>query len=66
MLGVQHGLQAGLCRTNPVAAGRTHPAHGNGGARGQLPLGPGNYTTCVALLLSNCAVRSSHVNILSV
>lgn len=57
----QHSPQA--CAAQILAPGQTQPADFNRGACRQLPLATGNYTACLALLLSNCAATSSHVNI---
>ena len=51
------------CAAQMLAAGQTQLPDFSKGACRHLPLHTGNYTTCLALLLSNSAATSSHVNI---
>lgn len=56
----EHSPQAGAAQV--LAAGQTQSTDFNQGACG-LPLSTSNYTTCLALLLSNSTATSSHANI---
>lgn len=51
-----------LCCRDPLATGKTQPTLLKSGAHRQLPLGASDYTTCMALPLSNGAARCSHAN----
>lgn len=50
--------------TGPLAVGSPQPHRGHGDTWGQLPCRTGDFTFCVASLLTNRAARSSHAKVL--